>query len=179
MSMINGSHLGRSWDEDIYELFLFYNSAVQATTKESPFYMHFVRQARLPIDLNAQHSPELKDEVVTFKDLTTSLGKKEAIASKRLLDLLNMQNDLKMEKAKPMILEEIYSFHSLFQERQMEKAMRHVPQEVSAIKDRAINNIYDKRISKLDEDSRELLLEMMDYMEKKCISIPIKLAKKA
>ena len=84
-----------------------------------------------------------------------------------------------MEKAKPMILEEIYSFHNLYQERQLEKAMRQVPQEVSAIKERAINDIYDKRINQLDSTSKELLLEMMDYMEKKCISIPIKLAKKA
>jgi len=87
----------------------------------------------------------------------------------------------KMEviKAKPIIAEKLAAFHQLFQGRQIEKALVHVPQAVKAAKSRAIDKVYKDRIANLDEDSKALVMEMMDYMEKKCVSIPIKLAKGA
>ena len=45
------------------------------------------------------------------------------------------------------------------------------------IKQKALAEIYNKRIEQMDPQSKELLLEMMDYMEKKCISVPIKKAR--
>lgn len=82
-----------------------------------------------------------------------------------------------MEKARPMVQEEIAAFRALYQERQIEKALTHIPSEISAIKEKAINKVYNKRIDELDDKSKALVIEMMDYMEKKCISVPIKLAK--
>ncbi len=82
-----------------------------------------------------------------------------------------------MEKARPMIQQEVVVFNQLFNERQIEKAMSHIPSEILAVKQKAIQSVFNKRIDDLDEDAKSLVLEMMDYMEKKCVAVPIKLAK--
>lgn len=85
----------------------------------------------------------------------------------------------KMEvvKAKPIIQSNLQAFHQMFQQRQIEKALADVPQAVKAVKKRALDKVYKERLESLDDKSKALVLEMMDYMEKKCVSIPIKLAK--
>jgi glutamyl-tRNA reductase len=82
-----------------------------------------------------------------------------------------------MAKAKPIIKKEIAEFRDLFQRRLLEKALSSVPVEIKKMKEKAVGQIYNKRIAELDDSSKILLMEMMDYMEKKCISIPIKAAK--
>ena len=76
-----------------------------------------------------------------------------------------------------MIQEEVLAFNQLFNERQIEKALSHIPTEISAVKQKAIQSVFNKRIDDLDDDAKSLVLEMMDYMEKKCVAVPIKLAK--
>ncbi len=83
-----------------------------------------------------------------------------------------------VEKARPIIANNIKAFRDLVQERQIEHAMSAVPAEIKAVKARALNEVYRDRIDLLDPNGKALLMEMMDYMEKKCVSIPIKLAKK-
>ena len=83
-----------------------------------------------------------------------------------------------VEKARPIITDNIRAFRNLVQERKIEQAMSAVPVEVKAAKARALNDVYRDRIDHLDPNGKALLMEMMDYMEKKCVSIPIKLAKK-
>ena len=82
-----------------------------------------------------------------------------------------------VEKAKPIIKSHIKKFRDTFQQRHIEKALSVVPREIKEVKEKAIKEVYQKRIADLDDSSKALLLEMMDYMEKKCVSIPIKAAK--
>jgi len=101
------------------------------------------------------------------------------IEALKKLSELNLEFRMhEMEKARPMIFDEIKDFNALFQERQIEKALVHIPPKITAVKERAIHQVYNKRMATLDPDSKALVMEMMDYMEKKCISIPIKMAKK-
>ena len=98
----------------------------------------------------------------------------------RKLSEANLQFRKKVvEKAHPIINKNLIGFKQLFDRRQIEKAMSEVPVQIAAIKDRALSSVYKNRIEELDENSKELLLEMMDYMEKKCVSVPMKLAKKS
>lgn len=83
-----------------------------------------------------------------------------------------------LEKARPIIYKNLSKFKQLFQGRLIEKAMSAVPQEIAAVKSRALKEVYKDRVEALDDESKSLVLEMMDYMEKKCISVPMKLAKK-
>ena len=82
-----------------------------------------------------------------------------------------------VEKARPIIKLRIQSFKNLYRNRLLERALSKVPSEINKVKDRALNNVYKQRIEELDPNSQALLLEMMDYMEKKCIAVPIKLAR--
>ncbi len=79
--------------------------------------------------------------------------------------------------AKILLTDQFKAFEEAFQWRQLEKAMRHVPKQVKEIKERAMNEVFKKDLDELDDKSRALIEEMMTYMEKKCISIPMKAAK--
>ncbi|NBB88696.1 MAG: glutamyl-tRNA reductase [Bacteroidetes bacterium] len=68
-------------------------------------------------------------------------------------------------------------FMKAFQQRQIEKSLSTLPDAINEVKQRAINEVFSKDISELDDDSRALLLEMMDYMERKCVGVPMKMAK--
>ena len=77
------------------------------------------------------------------------------------------------------ILKEGYSeFLSMLKERNVELAMREVPQQIKSIKTSAFNEVFREDIENLDAQSREVLEKVIGYMEKKYISGPMKLAKK-
>jgi glutamyl-tRNA reductase len=55
--------------------------------------------------------------------------------------------------------------------------MSGVPQKIKEIKHTALTAVFADEISGLDENSRLVLERVMNYMEKKCISVPMVLAK--
>ncbi|MES2630288.1 MAG: glutamyl-tRNA reductase [Bacteroidota bacterium] len=76
------------------------------------------------------------------------------------------------------ILDEcLVKFNSLARERKVELAMKSVPKMVKDIKERAIQEVFAKDLAKMDDETRAVLERMMEYVEKKYISGPIKLAK--
>ena len=79
--------------------------------------------------------------------------------------------------AKGLLKNQLLDFNNQFQQRQLEKALTIVPQEIKEIKERAMHQVYKKQIEALDENAQALITEMMDYMEKKCISVPMRAAK--
>ena len=81
------------------------------------------------------------------------------------------------KKAGVMIAERLQAFCGHWYERQVERSLSYIPDEVRAVKERAINQVYGKEFALLDAKTQALVLEMMDYMEKKCIAIPIKTMK--
>lgn len=81
--------------------------------------------------------------------------------------------------ARQIIDTKLHDFYTVFQNRQIEKALSAVPHEVKVMKERALHTVYKKQIDDLDGEARELVLEMMDYMEKKFVSIPMRLAKQS
>jgi len=56
-------------------------------------------------------------------------------------------------------------------------AMRPVPQMVKDIKATAFNDVFKAEIDSLDADSLEVLEKIVGYMEKKYMSVPMKMAK--
>jgi len=93
----------------------------------------------------------------------------------RLLAEENMQFRKKeLVKARQIVQENVSQFQNYYQQRQLEKMLSHVPTQIRDVKDRAINTVYKDKLSTLDESTQELIEEMMDYMVKKCISVPMK-----
>lgn len=81
-------------------------------------------------------------------------------------------------KAEAIIVQRILDYRALWHERQIERSLAHIPDEVRAVKERAINEVFGKELAQLDPDAQALVLKMLGYMEKKYVAIPIKAAKK-
>lgn len=67
-------------------------------------------------------------------------------------------------------------FNRIFKNRQVELAMRAVPEKVKEIR-QTTQAVFAKDLEKLDAESTELIAKMMDFMEKKYLSVPMKMAK--
>lgn len=80
-------------------------------------------------------------------------------------------------KAEVIIDQRIAAYQALWHERQVERSLAHIPDEVRAVKERAVNEVFGKEFARLDAAAQELVLNMLSYMEKKCVAIPIKAAK--
>ena len=73
--------------------------------------------------------------------------------------------------------EHIDAFGQTFRHRQVERAMQEIPKMVRDIRSHATETVFARELNQLDEQSRALLEDVINYMEKKYISMPIKLAK--
>jgi glutamyl-tRNA reductase len=97
--------------------------------------------------------------------------------------LQKISNENLQERAKELahvaeILKEAQQeFEELFQIRQVELAMRSVPEQIKRIKSDALNEVFKEDVDALDPQSREVLDKVLGYMEKKYIAGPMKLAK--
>ena len=82
-------------------------------------------------------------------------------------------------KARIIIHKQIQHFAQLINQRSIERMLGQLPSAIRGMKERAIHEVFDKEIQALDPGAQSVLFKMMDYMEKKCIGIPMKLAKEA
>ena len=80
-------------------------------------------------------------------------------------------------KAQEIINVNLSKFHKVHRQRQISKAMRHVPEKIKAVKSHAVNEVFKKDLEDLDENALEVLNRVLTYMEKRCISIPMEAAK--
>lgn len=79
--------------------------------------------------------------------------------------------------AERIIDQNIEDFKPVLRQRRIEIAMREVPEKIKEIRSTAIDHIFANEIGGMDESSREVLAKVMDYMEKKYISVPMLMAK--
>jgi glutamyl-tRNA reductase len=79
--------------------------------------------------------------------------------------------------AEQIIDENTKEFELVLRQRKIELAMSDVPKKIKEIKHTAINGVFADEINLLDDNSKAVLQRVMDYMEKKCITIPMVMAK--
>ena len=82
-----------------------------------------------------------------------------------------------MVHAEKMISEAAFEFRQISKQRDIELAMREVPNKVKEIKTNALEKVFSKEVSKLDSHSQETIEKILNYVEKKYISLPMKMAK--
>lgn len=82
-----------------------------------------------------------------------------------------------LEDCKPILASGLKSFEKNFQARKIERAMTNIPETIKEIRNTAIGSVFAKDLEHLDENSREVIQKIIDYMEKKYISIPMKMAR--
>lgn len=79
--------------------------------------------------------------------------------------------------AEKIIEQNITEFLPLMKQRRIEVAMREVPEKIKEIRNNAINTVFADEVQGMDQQSREVLEKVMNYMEKKYISVPMIMAK--
>lgn len=79
--------------------------------------------------------------------------------------------------AERIIEDNILEFKPVLKQRRVEIAMRDVPVKIKEIRNAAVNRIFADEIEGMDSNSREVLERVMNYMEKKYISLPMVMAK--
>ncbi|WP_256007169.1 MULTISPECIES: glutamyl-tRNA reductase [Pedobacter] len=79
--------------------------------------------------------------------------------------------------AEHIIEENIKDFELVLRQRKIEIAMSGVPKKIKEIRQTAINGVFADEINGLDENSRLILERVVNYMEKKYISVPMVMAK--
>jgi glutamyl-tRNA reductase len=82
-----------------------------------------------------------------------------------------------IEKCLAIIDESMMEFDQMFHERQIERALGAIPVKIKEIKENAMNEVFARDLSNMDDASKETLLKVMDYFEKKYIGLPMKMAK--
>ena len=82
-----------------------------------------------------------------------------------------------LEQCEPIILQGMVAYRSLVQERKIELAMQNIPLTIKEIRETALGSVFQKDLMDLDENAKEVLDKILDYMEKKYISVPMKMAK--
>ena len=71
----------------------------------------------------------------------------------------------------------IQEFELMFMQRLVERSMSEIPQAIKDIRETAMGVVFARELEGLDQQSVELLEKIMNYMEKKYISVPMKLAR--
>jgi glutamyl-tRNA reductase len=79
--------------------------------------------------------------------------------------------------AENIIEQNIAAFLLELKQRRIELAMRQVPEKIKEIRNMAINSVFADEVQGMDQQSREVLEKVMNYMEKKYISVPMIMAK--
>jgi glutamyl-tRNA reductase len=79
--------------------------------------------------------------------------------------------------AEVIINQNITEFISMLKQRRIELAMRQVPEKIKEIRNMAMNTVFVDEVQGMDEQSREILEKVINYMEKKYISVPMIMAK--
>lgn len=82
-----------------------------------------------------------------------------------------------INKCEAIIKNKMKEFEALHDERRVELAFGEIPKQVKAIKDLALNEVFSKEISALDDKSKEVLDKVLSYVEKKYNAVAMKTAK--
>ncbi len=87
------------------------------------------------------------------------------------------QREKELSKCLKIIDNQLQEFKQIFKQRKVEVAMSTVPKAVKEIKKNAIEVVFQKELETLDPKSKEVLEKVMAYVEKKYVSVPMKMAK--
>ncbi len=116
---------------------------------------------------------DLDAEILKNHDVNLiAVSNLQEIADKNL-----KEREKELAACEKIIDENIDLFRKEIKERKIELAMSDVPRKVKEIRETAVNEVFAKEIGKLDVSSKETLDKVIAYLEKKYISVPMKMAK--
>ncbi|WP_083261255.1 glutamyl-tRNA reductase [Crocinitomix algicola] len=144
-------------------------------------------QAIITPAIYAQLNPKSEKKIIVDlaipNDLDTSLLNDYPIdyisveSIKRISDKNLLLRKQELLKARQIIYESIEEFKKIYYMRQVELKMRVIPEHVKKIRSKAEQEVFSKELENLDEDAKEVLDKILNYMEKKYVSVPMIMAK--
>lgn len=139
--------------------------------------------ARLWARLNPQHQPKTIIDLSIPHNVDAAVSKLPevdyiSIDSIRQIAEENLQyRASNIAAARKMINAHLEEFGYVYERRKVERAFKKLPHEIKEIKHRALDLIYKDQIASLPEDTQALIADIAGYMERKCIAVPMKMAK--
>lgn len=126
---------------------------------------------KIVIDLAVPN--DLDPEILKSYDVNLiAVNNLQEIAQKNLAE-----RQKELSSCRVIIEENLCEFEREFRERKVELAMSQVPKKIREIREIALNEVFAKDVGKLDQQSKETLDKVISYLEKKYISMPMKMAK--
>ena len=119
----------------------------------------------LPANVSAEVAQNSNVELIDMVAVQREVQKNISYREEALSDCISI-----IEKGK-------IEFKKLYQERSILRAMSEIPLTIKEIRQTAVENVFSKELAQLSEEDRELVDKIISYMEKKYISVPMKLAK--
>jgi glutamyl-tRNA reductase len=119
----------------------------------------------IPNDIDASVLAQFNVDYISIEDL-----KEEA---KRNLK----EREKEIFRCEALVEQRLAEFETAFKTRKLELAMHGVPQMMKEIKTRAVEKTFAREIEALNPESKETLDKILNYLEKKYIAIPMKMAK--
>lgn len=133
--------------------------------------------------LNGDSSRKVIVDLAVPNDTCCTVIEKNPLTFIEVHSLQEIANSNLQERYEELIFAEriidqnIQEFKPVLKQRRVEIAMRDVPEKIKEIRETAVNRIFAQDIESMDENSREVLAKVMNYMEKKYISVPMIMAK--
>ena len=84
---------------------------------------------------------------------------------------------LEVVRCEKIIQDRVDDFRSTYRQRQLEIAMSSIPFTIKQIKEVAVTEVFAKDLETMDAESKVVLENVLAYMEKKYISLPMKMAR--
>ena len=82
-----------------------------------------------------------------------------------------------VERCLDIIDRQILKYYMAEKERNLERALSSVPKSIKGIRQKAFREVFAKELEALDPGAIEVVNSLVDYIEKKYISVPMKMAK--
>jgi glutamyl-tRNA reductase len=96
---------------------------------------------------------------------------------KKIADKNLLARRKELLKVREIIYNSLEDFKSIFEMRQIELKMQAIPKHVKEIRTKALTEVFHKEVSNLDDESKAVLDKILNYMEKKYVSVPMIMAK--
>ena len=119
----------------------------------------------LPADFDEKIAEKHNVEIIAIKDLKMVANENLAKRAKEI------------SKCQKILNNKLKEFIAVEKERKLERAMSEVPTTIKNITSKAYTEVFAKDLEGLDNESRDVLDKFVTYLEKKYISVPMKMAK--
>ncbi|GIV26937.1 MAG: glutamyl-tRNA reductase [Bacteroidia bacterium] len=151
------------------------NILVVCTSSPTPvidesLYHKLFSTTQKPIIVDLSNPSDISDEVkkkFQFEYIDISSLKQQARQN-----LLKRKQSIK--DAKQIIESQLLEFMQVFRERCVENIIREIPQELKEYKHKALNEVFRKKLEQLEPTHKELIQEIVDYLEGKFNTVTYK-----